>query len=72
LQYGDLSDSNVAITNVGEHWNPENNPHGCPNVTDRHVGDMVNLLPKILQPKFPPVQIKYLSYFHLVADMYVE
>ena len=40
-EYGDLTNPNGLAT--GGHYNPSNSPHGLPNQTRRHAGDLGNL-----------------------------
>ncbi|XP_066260881.1 superoxide dismutase [Cu-Zn]-like [Euwallacea similis] len=39
--YGDLSDGCVS---TGGHFNPKNVSHGAPNASERHVGDLGNII----------------------------
>lgn len=41
-QYGDISASDG--TSAGGHFNPDNQPHGAPYDTARHVGDLGNIV----------------------------
>jgi len=40
-QYGDCSAPDGA--SAGDHFNPTNKKHGCPNSVEHHVGDMGNI-----------------------------
>jgi len=40
-EYGDCSDPKALST--GGHYNPTNKPHGAPDSTERHVGDLGNI-----------------------------
>ena len=40
-EYGDLSD---GCNSACAHFNPYNKTHGCPGMTDRHVGDLGNVV----------------------------
>lgn len=40
-QYGDCTASDA--TSAGGHYNPTDNPHGAPDDTERHMGDMGNI-----------------------------
>lgn len=40
-QFGDCSAPDA--TSAGDHFNPEDHPHGAPDATSRHVGDLGNL-----------------------------
>jgi Cu-Zn family superoxide dismutase len=42
-EFGDISDRAQGLA-TGLHYNPHNQPHSCPPVEQRHVGDMGNLL----------------------------
>jgi len=39
-EYGDLSD---GCNSACAHFNPYNKTHGCPGMTERHVGDLGNI-----------------------------
>jgi Cu-Zn family superoxide dismutase len=40
-EYGDLSD---GCTSACAHFNPFNKTHGCPGMSERHVGDLGNIV----------------------------
>lgn len=40
-EFGDCSSTNGS--SAGDHYNPTNKRHGCPNNPDHHVGDMGNI-----------------------------
>jgi Cu-Zn family superoxide dismutase len=42
-EFGDISDHSQGLA-VGLHYNPHNQPHSCPPVDKRHVGDMGNIV----------------------------
>jgi Cu-Zn family superoxide dismutase len=45
-QFGDCSSADgsaAAASAAGDHFNPTNNPHGAPDATKRHEGDMGNI-----------------------------
>lgn len=56
-EYGDLTD---GCNSACAHFNPYNKTHGCPGMSERHVGDLGNIKTDILG------NAKYITYDNMI------